>query len=422
MRASLLLSAGMLAVLPSFAQTTITDTVVLGAGYANQIWYHLPTDEVGSQLKNNWDLGFRISGSMSSDILVNTTGSGAIWRYDKGNAASWASVDTNGLSTWPGLYNSEKAWIGALGRYTDPSNAFDLGWGLYDMGTHNVIGDSIYIVRTQTGSFKKLLIEKLASSTYTFRFANLDGSSESTATLSKSAYAGKKYAYFNLDSKTPLDREPLTDNWDLLFGQYPTADYASMGIAGYTVTGVLANDTLKIAPAVVDPSLRTSYAAYTAHAFSEDINGMGYNWKTTAGVIRDSNVYFVRRNNGDFWKICFTGWISGVSGNGSVIFNKTQLTSTGIKEQGNQYNSFALAPNPANSLQFVQFVYHFEAPVTEARVLVNDYSGRVVYSADLESASGMHVHAFRVGDLSAGIYIVTLVADGERIAQKLIIQ
>ncbi len=266
MKKQLLITALSLTALSTSAQV-IVDTVTMGTGYANQIWYSLPGDERGSQPKNNWDLAFQTSGSMGSSIMMNHSGGGTIWAYPKAAKAGWSTVDTTGLSTWVPQYNMETAWVGALGRYANPTDAFDLGWGIYDMGTHYVNGDSIYIVKTQTGNFKKLIIDKLASGTYTFTYANLNGSDETTSTLAKSAYSTKMWGYFNLDTKAAIDREPNKVAWDMVFGQYATGDYASMGMPGYTVTGVLVNDTLKVAKAVDDPAIRSTYNTYSSLTF-----------------------------------------------------------------------------------------------------------------------------------------------------------
>lgn len=422
MKKQLLITVLSIAAFATKAQSVVTDTVVMGAGYANQVWYSLADDEKGVQAKNNWDIAFRASGGMSSDIMVNHSGGGTIWAYPKANKSGWASVDTTGLSLWIPQYNMETAWNGALGRYADAANPYDLGWGIYDMGSHNVNGDSIYIVKTQTGNFKKLTIDKLASGTYTFTYANLDGSGSTTSTLAKSAYSTKNYGYFNLDTKTAIDREPAAEEWDLVFGQYSTGDYASMGIAGYTVTGVLVNDTLKIAKAVVDPTTRATFNAYGPLTFSDNINGLGYNWKSTSGVIKDSNVYFVRTNNGNIWKLNFTGWISGATGNGSVIFTKQLLTAVSIKETMKSNTTIGLSPNPAVNGQNINIVYNFDANVNSAIAQIYDMTGRVVMTQQLETSKGLHAQILNSGNLNSGIYIISVVADNQATQQRLIVQ
>ena len=423
MKKQLLLTAFTFAALASTAQTVVTDTVIMGANYANQVWYSLPNDEQGSSAKDNWDLGFRIQGSVNLDILVNHTGkasSGAVWIYPKSDEKGWATVDTFGLSTWTPLYNSEISWTGALGRYaTAPgTTTADYGWGFYNKdGDHQIKGDSIYIIKTQTGGFKKLKIELFTSGAYTFTYANLDKSDETTSTISKATYPGKKYAYFNLDTKTAIDREPASDKWDMVFGQY--SDFA--GPTPYTVTGVLVNDTLEVAKAVVAPSARSTYNTYSAHTFSDNINGLGYTWKSTAGAIKDSNVYFVRRNNGDIWKVNFTGWISGLSGNGSAIFTKEKLLTASINDKIKSNTTLALSPNPSANGQNISIVYSFDATVNNAIAAIYDMTGRMVMAQQLENTKGLHAYIFN-NNLVAGSYIVTIVADNEKSVQRLIVQ
>ena len=104
------------------AQTVVTDTVMLGAGYTNQVWYSLGNDEQGSASKNNWDLAFDVVNIMSS-IHINSASGAMLWNYPKGDKSAWASVDTNGLSTWNPRYNTDTSWaVGAMGAYADPSN------------------------------------------------------------------------------------------------------------------------------------------------------------------------------------------------------------------------------------------------------------------------------------------------------------
>lgn len=424
MKKQLLLGVLALTTIEAIAQPqpTVTDTVILGNGYANQIWYSLPNDEVGTQPKNNWDLAFCAKAGNNSDIMFNHSNGAMIWAYPKADKSGWSSVDTSGLSTWTGQYNSETEWFGALGRYYDVNDPFDLGWGKYDMGTHFINGDSIYIVKTQTNTYKKLIIDKLAGGTYTFTYANLDGSDSTTSTIVKSAYTTKKYGYFNLTTKTAVDREPSTANWDLTFGQYNTGDYAAMGMPGYTVTGILVNDTLEVAKAVVDPALRATYVAYSSLTFSDKINGLGYNWKTNSGVIKDSNVYFVRRNNGDIWKINFTGWISGMSGNGSVIFTKLKLSTTSIGNIATNNTTLAISPNPAVVGQNISIIYNFETNVNTASATVYDMTGRIVVSQQLETSKGLHTYTFNSRNLIAGTYIISINANGQATYQKFIVQ
>lgn len=425
MKKQLLFAAAITCVALNSTAQVATDTVIMGSGYANQIWYSLPDDEQGSQAKNNWDLAFRTSGTMGSSIMVNHSNGGTLWVYPKADKSGWASADTSGLNTWTPQYNSETEWTGALGNYVNSSDPFDLGWGVYDMGTHYVLGDSLYIIKTQSGSFKKLIIDRLASGTYTFTYANLNGTDSTTSTLSKSAYGSKNFGYFNLNTKTSVDREPATDKWDLVFGQYSTGDYASMGMAGYTVTGVLVNDTIQVAKAKVDPSVRASYNAYSTHSFSQSINGIGYNWKTYDGAtmsykLNDSSIYFVRRNNGDIWKLIMTGFAGST---GSSMFSKEKIfTATSINEQQFNTTTVVISPNPASYGQQVNVVYYLETKASTAVLQVYDLTGRIMLTKKIEQSAGLHTEALSTEHLVSGSYLLSIQTDASRITQNFIVQ
>lgn len=429
MKKQLLIATLAAAACTANAQTAKLDTVYTGASYANQVWYSLENDEQGSSAKNNWDLGFRIQGGINLDILVNHTGStdGAVlWVYPKADITGWSSVDTSGLkASWAPLYNSEVEWTGALGRYADPAGTTtaDYGWGFYNKdGDHKIKGDSIYIIKTQGGKFKKLKIDLFTTGTYNFTYANLDGSDETSSTLAKATYPNKKYAYFNLDTKAAVDREPTLDKWDLVFGQYSSEDYMSMGMPGYTVTGVLANDTVEIAKAIVDPSVRAGYTSYGAHTFSRNINGLGYNWKKFEGgayKLNDSAVYFVKSNLGSIWKVIFTGFTG--SATGGIIFSKEKLPTTSIGDKTKSTTTLAIAPNPSVNGQNVSVVYNFEHAVNNAVVNVYDMTGRMVLSQELEKSAGLHAQVLNT-NMASGVYIINVVADNERTQQRLIVQ
>ena len=409
------------------AQTIVVDTVSMGKEYVNQVWYSLSDDEKGAQAKNNWDLGFRTIAGKTPSILVNHSGgsitSVTFWKYPKAARKGWKTVDTAGLSKWPAQYNAETEWLGALGRYKDPTDSYDYGWGIKDVGTDYIIGDSIYIIKTQAGNFKKLLIDKLGGSVYTFTYANLDGTDSTTSALPMIAYSNKNFGYFSLDKKMPVDREPAAADWDLVFGQYATADLAATsGVQGYLVTGALANEGVSIVRAKVFPAARATYKTYSGATFSEDINTIGYKWKSLAGVVNDSFVYFVRRKNGEIWKVNFTGWTNGLSGNGNSVFTKERLATASINENAKTNLRLALSPNPAAYGQQINLVYDIKMALKTAIVTLTDLSGRVIKTDNLAKTPGMHVYSLEANIMPAGMYFVTVIADNESVHQQLIIQ
>lgn len=414
MKKQLLLLACISSFYLSDAQVTI-DTVAVGAGYANQVWYSLPNDNQGSAAKNNWDLAFDCGGQGGAIHFNSITGAN-LWGYPGGDTSTWATLDTAGIKTWMTRWNSDTSWsMGAFNRYANAGNPFDMGWGVYSMITHIVTGDSLYVMKLANGAYKKLRIVELASGTYTFRYANLNGSNDTTVQIVKSNYTGKNFAYYSIQNNVALDREPASANWDLVFTQYTTF----IPVA-YTVTGILQNKGVKVAQAK-PINTPTVYVNYSAHTFVTAINEIGYDWKIFSGtyVIEDSLVYFVKRSNGDIWKVIPTGF--GGSANGNNIFSKELISSTGISESGALIANMAVSPNPS-AAGSTNVVYNFEKNVSGALMNIYDLSGRNVFSETLDHNSGLHTYLLNTSGFNPGMYFISVEFEGKRIQQKLIVK
>ncbi len=399
-------------------QAQVNDSVLTGAAYANQVWYSLANDEQGSAPKAEWDIAFDVKG-ITASVQINSVSGVALWGYPKSDLSGWSSVDTNGLSTWEKRYNSDTSWVlGAMGRYGNPSDFTDLDWGIYDMSTHIVTGDSLYIIQLTDGSYKKLAIESLAGGTFTFKYANLDGSGARTATIAKSNFTDKNFAYYSIVNNTALSagREPDAANWDLLFTQYTT--FLPLP---YTVTGVLHNRGVTVAKAN-DIANKQTYTNYNAHNPGTAINIIGYNWKSYAGgiyKIQDSLIYFVKAVDGAIWKVIFTGFASA---NGKFEFSKQQLVTAGIGNiNGQPAASVALYPNPLRGNNHATIAYHFEKRFQNATLMVYDLSGRIIHKDVLTNETGLHQYQLQK-TLTPGTYIIVVATEEGRTQQKLIVQ
>lgn len=429
----LLFSAFLFSAATSVAQTTITDTVSQGAGYADNVWYSLDKDEIGKRPRNNWDIAFQAFSGTTAAVLVNnfagtpnpssptSNPQTAMWIYPKGDATVYGtSLDTNGLSTWPRLYNSEKSWEGgALGELT----GMDLGWGIYDISTHIITGDSVYIVKTIGNNYKQLYIEKLSGGTYTFKYADITGQNSVTQTLAKTTYPGKNFGYFSIDNNTALDREPDTSGaWDLLFCQYQASDYAST-VQG--VTGVLHNRGVKVAQEKFADSLTADgNNTYSGLTYKSEINTIGWDWKnlnymTLQYDIKDSVAYFIQTRDKDIWKVIFTGF--GGTANGNYIFTKRKVYTepVSVKNIAASNTTLALYPNPARSSESVNVLYSHEAPVNEARLMVTDMSGRVLMNTAINTNTDLNQFRIDTGSMPSGNYIIQIVTDKGSRVQKL---
>lgn len=406
----LLLSAALYTV--AFAQTTVTMTT--GAGNAQQTWYKLTDDAHTTAPLAEWDLAFEINGGFNVGIRANTQKGLGLYQAPYA-VADWAAVDTNGLAaSWAVLFDSDTDWsTGAFNRDADP-DAFNLGWGIYNMVTHVVAGDSIYVVHLTNGDWKKLRIDALAGGVYTFTYADLDGSAEHTGTIAKSAYEGKNFAYWSFATDSALDREVASEAWDLLFTKYVT----DLGIP-YGVTGVLHNKGVEV---VQVNGLPPAEAEIGGVPFEPAINTIGYDWKsfnmaTFQYVVDDSLTYFVKDVPGNLWKVVFAAF--GGSSTGDVTFTKEQVGTAGIQDGTVAGAGFQLYPNPAGQ-GAVQLV--IDAAAADALVSITDLGGRLVRQQRLTGLAGLTTRTVELESIPAGLYAVRVDMAGASVVRKLIVE
>ncbi|MCC6251480.1 MAG: T9SS type A sorting domain-containing protein [Bacteroidia bacterium] len=415
MKKNLLAFAFSLSVFSLSAQM-VNDTVSLSPTYANQSWYSLESGNKGSAPKNNWDLAFEISG-FGTSVHINSINGTMLWTYPNGAIDAFATADTAGITGWTPQYNSDTSWVlGAFDRNMVLSNANDVGWGVYNPITHNIIGDSLFIIKLANGDYKKIAIESVIGGGYNFKYANIDGSNEVSHFISKSSFSGKNFGYYSLQNDSELDREPVASvNWDLLFTQY-----TAFIPVPYTVAGVLLNKGVR-AVKVAGVGDVDNYNDWFTHNFETPINIIGSDWKSFTGgawEIQDSLLYFVKSKNGDIWKVVFTGF--GGSATGNYIFKKEKLSTTGINDADISSSvSISVYPNPANS-ENVYLICNFENNFSNASYTIYDLSGRAIENQKISTQKGMNVYNINSSVLSSGVYLLSINVDGKIINQKLI--
>lgn len=397
----------------------ISETVSIQPGYTHQTFYSMNAGTVASVVNTDWDLAFQFRGFAGS-ILINSKNNVRLWKAGK-SVAQWSGMttsDTTGVLSDPSseLFNSDTSWnFGAFNRTNNTSNAFDLGWGVYDFITHTVTGDSVFFIKIGSSDYRKLMIENLngLSYTYTFRWANLDGTGETSATMAKSSYPGKFFGYFSLVNNTGIDREPAYSAWDLSFCQY-----MALSPATYKVTGILSSDSIFVAKAYpVDPYNATP----SGLAFNREMNTIGYEWKsydftTNAWTIADSTVFFVKDRSNAIWKMIMTGF--GGSVNGNFEFQKGPAVAAGISEQS-EIRSFGCYPNPASDITRIVLDMQNSGPLG---LSVIDLNGRLCDNRMFEVQSGLQTLDLPVSSLEPGVYILQIRMGDALLTQKLVKQ
>jgi hypothetical protein len=393
------------------AQTTVT--VTTGAANATQTYYSLQNGEVAAAPLADWDLAFEITGFTSS-IRVNTAKGLSVWETNA-VVADWASVNTFDESNWTVIHNADTSWsVGALnhGNNLSEPGGVNVGWGIYNMITHAIVGAKVYVIDLGGATYKKLRINSLLSGTYSFTYANLDGSDEVTTSLTKSAFTGKNFGYFSFTTGATLDPEPASASWDLLFTKYvgfvPTA---------YPVAGVLQN---KNVTALQVDGVPTNNAQWWGEEFSSEINIIGSDWKTFNMTTfqydyAQDRTYFVQDRAGNIWKLVFIEY--GGSSNGNMTFTRELMSGVGMEEVVT--STFAVFPNPV--AQGTTRVV-LDAPAAGVSLTVTDMKGRLVMQDNFNGNGGLTDRVLDVSSLRPGMYVAKLWGAGLNATARFVVE
>lgn len=403
----IILSIVVLAAGISSTAQVIEDSVEIGAGYINQSYYNMETGEVSNVSNNNWDLAFDVS-AFGATVRLNR-------RIDElfvypGDTTNWETLDTTGHADWDTYANGYESWgQGAFNAPADPETAEDLGWGTYNSITHHTDGDRLFLIKMIGGAYKKVWIKKLASGTYTFQHANLDNTEQETATIVKSDYPTKNFAYYSLATAGELDREPASEEWDLVFTNY--VDELAPGVY-YGVTGVLSNMNTTVNKSDDVP---VADANYTEGSFETNISEIGYDWKyfdmgVFSFVIEDSTCFFVQTQAGDLWKLTFTGFTG--SSAGKYYFEKEKMESASIEEV--QEALISVYPNPAAEVININ-----AAEGAVEQIELYGTNGQLVYN---QSVNGQSQAQLNVAELPEGFYLVRLALEsGKSTTERIVV-
>lgn len=376
------------------------ETVSMGPGYTNEVYYQFSTGNTATVTRNSWDISFRTM-IMSSCILINDGSGVTLWSYPYADTTGWTTIDTTGLSTWSPMSNDPTDWEnGAFSRYT--TNHPDYGWGIYNSSTHVIQGDSLFIIQLVDGTFKKLwMVEKNSPiNTYFFRYANIDGTDLQEITVNCNLFTEKEFVGFNMQTNLTVDYQPVKTSWDILFTKYmsvqPNGD-------PYPVTGVLTNPvnyTKKYYP--VDPE----YNDWEIAPWDSSRSNIGWDWKTFNMTtftyqVNDSMVFYVKDQITDVYRLKFTAFEGSSTGN--IDFGKAKVFSNGIGDSNQSGIRITLFPNPA--YEYLQIGIEALKPINESVfVCIFDFSGRLIRTEPVPS--GQEQITLNIQSLSPGAYLL----------------
>lgn len=288
----------------------ITDQVMMGGDYGQQLFYRLRDNQVVSQnAKTAWDLGFEC-GPAGWRIMLNSARGGAAATLE---TSDFTSVTSTTGADWNWDAHSGNPDSTAIGDYRNTDRVILIDRGFNPQGNH-------------TG-YRKMTVLDVDENSYSVRIAELNGDDDTTLTIEKSA--STNYRAFSFDNLEPVEIEPDKTEWDLMFTQY--IHLFTDPLTPYLVTGVLINP------------YETAVAKVTARAFSDiqlehvgeydfnfDRDIIGYNWKVydfeSANYVVNANVsYIIQNSEGRHFKLHFIDFYNDLGERGAPKFELQEL-------------------------------------------------------------------------------------------------
>jgi hypothetical protein len=359
----------------SNAQTTgwRSDTLRTDTAYRQDAYFNLESGQVKSEPNNNWDLAFPGGAAtmMDHSVIINDFGNGKNGKLMELTGKTAADFGTNLTADTAGkaaIRNIPETWEeGAFGLATGMGGT-NPSWGDYNVSTHYIDGAKLYAYVTGGVGYQVYIEQYQASSAlanrkWIFKVAKLDGTDTGTYELMPADYADKHLMYFNLATRTAVERGPAYENWHLLATKYGDSYSGAPGGAVMSTTGILTSPGVEVAKA---ENLVPDDADYNDFAsdYSEDKNVIGGKYKvvnmtgTPPGwEVYDSLSYFIKNHlgtdSGDIYQVYFDYFPAATSGDVKIGIQVRKVYDyvkpTNIKNVDQNIGSITLAPNPSVS-------------------------------------------------------------------------
>lgn len=395
--------------------TTAQETVELsmGANYENEVYLKLANETQNTYAANSWDIAFLRNSPQNIGIRVND-GIGIQVFEAADDPAEWNNINVANESSWTALYNDDTNWDN--GAFMQGSASY--GWGEYNPVTHHVEGTIIFVLKYADGTYRKFINEDFFGG-YTFKFATWDGNdwvNEKTVTVDNNDNPANRYNYYSLQNDETVIAEPAVGDWDMVFRKYVT-DLG--GGTYYNVTGVLHNPNVTVAQneeldGESDPN---------GLSYSEDINTIGYDWKSFDGsgyTVNSDMAYYVKYDESTIYRLVFTEFDGASTGN--IELDYQDVSGLLGFEDVTEDISFGMYPNPTTNGQ-VSIVYDVANTASAKNTIeVFAINGAKVYSETLSSTSGFYNKTLDLSALQSGVYMVNVTSGKNTITKKLILK
>ena len=371
MKKSIILCAFLLSLSSVFAQCPANDSAIMGSGSVNDVYYSFKKfsqtgNGVVSTVSNtNWHLAFsvmpsnfpnnpangvaiRVNSTLGENPQTQSTGTNLV-KLPGANANNWRGIDTTGLYALQPLYDSDSTWnLSAFTKGYKISDPFNFIWGNYNPTTHNVEGNgSVYVLYNKSANwYKKINVKEVTLDTmWHVIISNIDNTDSQYLWINKRAFQNRMFVYYNVLTNTLSLREPLMDQWDVVFTKYKGMVSIGGPKVPYTVTGVLSHPKLKVAKNIGKNCDQVSFSDMTA-PYQNNISTIGHDWKVFTGMsysMVDTFVYFVNTPDFHYYKVSMKSFKGG-----KTTFNVLQDQMS--VEPINSTAAVKVYPNPSNGL------------------------------------------------------------------------
>ena len=390
-----------------FSITAQDVDVSVGASYSNQAFYTLSNDETVTLDNEAWDLAFT-TGVDGAAILYNESAKISFGdpvpelRLYLAPTDDFSDIIDSAALT-DSLYNGEASWVdGAFNSVKNENDPDDYGWGVLNSGTQVIEGTKVYAIKLWDDSWRKIKIESLDNGIYTMKYANLDGSNETTIAIDKGDYMDSPFAFFSFGTGGVV-ASPA--NWDLLFARYYSGLEVGGEVTQYLVTGVLSGPGIEIAQANDVNPISVDYEPYL-DSMETRLDVIGHDWKyfdlgEFSWVIDLQRAYFLKLPDDHLWKVVFIDF-SG-SSTGTFTFIKEDLgILNDVENPASNFIDFGVFPNPVTDEFSVSF--SLKEHQDELQIQLVNLLGQVVWHKNVDGNAGLNVLNFQAPAVPSGVY------------------
>lgn len=294
-----------------------TATIDVGSNYALQAFYSLQTNSiVRIEPYTFWDLSFDCHPD-SFGVFLNTAQLMGVYKV---TASSFEEIP------------NDTAFFANKWKYDSPSGFIDstaIGYWWVGKSADSIVSKNELYVTTlgidangKAFGVKKFTLLNSTSSSYKIRFANLDGSDDTTMVIDKNS--DYNVIGVSLRTKSIQFPEPPKQTWDLHCTRY-TQLFTIIEEFPYPVTGIFINKTKVKAylDTVIDFRV-FNRDVLQSQRFTTRKDVIGYDWKTfdftsAEFLVLPNKTYIIQTNQQLPYKLFFSDFYDEKTGSKGVI-------------------------------------------------------------------------------------------------------